>query len=91
MLAEVCVLRDAKTGELLKVGQSTSKTFVGRFEKYVAVGRRTGRELVVDAFEVPLARRGVIESEIRRHLGSMFPLPWDNTGRRLGVPGPGLP
>ena len=85
------ILRDAKTGELLKVGQSTSGTFIGRFEKYAAAARRNGRELSLDVFEVPLAQRGAVEGEIRRTLGNLFSLPWDNTQRRLGFSGPGVP
>ena len=89
----VYVLRDKTTGELLKVGQTTAGNFVERFDKYATVGRRTGRKLEVDLFEVAYEGRGRLEGQIRRQLGIVegVPLPWDNTGTRLGRPGLGIP
>jgi hypothetical protein len=87
----VYVLKDKNTGECLKVGQTTAKKFVGRFEKYVSAGNRHKRDLVVDVFEVPLSKRGAFEGQLRRLFGDFPALPWDNTGLRLGRPGPGIP
>jgi hypothetical protein len=86
----VYILRDGKTGELLKVGQTTRSRFIGRFEKYVSAGNRTNRSLVLDVFETA-KNRGRIEIEVRKYLGGMFNLPWDNTAGRLGRSGPGIP
>jgi hypothetical protein len=87
----VYILRDVRSGELLKVGQTTAAKFVGRFEKYVSAAQRNGRELAADVFEVPLSMRGQVEGEIRREIGGGFRLLWDNTARRLGRSGPGVP
>jgi len=88
----VYVVRDGSTGELLKVGQTTSTKFVGRFEKYVTAGNKTGKNITIDAFDMPLDQRGIVEGQIRRHLSSQSDmLPWDNTGRRLGRSGSGIP
>jgi hypothetical protein len=88
----VYVLRDKRTGELLKVGQTTSKKFIGRFEKYVTAGKRNGRDLALDVFEVPLGKRGLVEGQIRGNLGAKpGSLPWDNQNGRFGRPGPGVP
>ena len=53
----VYLLRDSATGQVLKVGQTTSESFIGRFEKYVTGGNRTGLSLEVELFEVPSAQR----------------------------------
>ena len=88
----VYLLKDASTGSILKVGQTSAKKFIGRFEKYVTAGARNNRHLSTDVFETPLTKRGKIEGEIRRNLGKRpGSLPWDNTGRRLGRSGPGVP
>ena len=91
----VYVLRDVNTGEFLKVGKSETGTFVGRFEKYQAAGKYTGRHLALDVFTVDKGSgRTVqsIESEIRTNLGREgHKLPWDNTDQRLGREGPGVP
>lgn len=88
----VYVVRDKLTGQLLKVGQTTAKKFISRFEKHVTGGKRNFKDLAIDAFEVPLDKRGEIEGQIRRHLGARpGSLPWDNQNGRLGRPGPGIP
>ncbi len=89
----VYVLKDASSGEALKVGQTTAGKFVGRFEKYVTAGKRHDRKLVLEVFETPLAERGQIEGALRNTFGRAPKLPWDNAGRppRLGRPGPGVP
>ncbi len=88
----VYVVRDKTTGQLLKVGQTTSEKFIGRFEKYVTSSNKTGRALEIDAFEVEINQRGAIEGQIRRQLGAEpGTLPWDNSGGRLGRPGSGTP
>jgi hypothetical protein len=80
---------------MLKVGQTTADKMIGRFEKYVTAGIRNSRHLEIDVFETPLSVRGKIEGAFRRALGgnpsNKNLLPWDNTGRRLGRPGPGVP
>lgn len=65
----VYIVRDGTTGELLKVGQTTSSKFDGRFEKYVTAGNKTGKKITIDVFDVPLDMRGTVEGQIRRHLG----------------------
>ena len=89
----VYVLKDASSGEALKVGQTTAGKFVGRFEKYVAAGKRSDRNLLLEVFETPLAERGQIEGALRKTFGRAPKLPWDNAGRppRLGRRGPGVP
>lgn len=89
------MLKDADTGELLKVGKSEVGTFKGRFEKYATAGTKTGRNLSLDAFSVDKSAINSIESiekSMREGLEKAgHSLPWDNTGQRLGRPGPGTP
>lgn len=91
----VYVLRDARSGELLKVGKSETSKFNGRFEPYARAGVRTGRELELDVWSISKeAGRTVefVEAQVRAHLeGQGHKLPWDNTNRRLGRLGPGVP
>ncbi|WP_241757793.1 RHS repeat-associated core domain-containing protein [Myxococcus landrumensis] len=91
----VYVLRDSHSGEILKVGKTTVDKFEGRFDPYVRAGRRTGRELEVDAWTVSRnSGRTVqsIEGEVRQHLEAQgHAMPWDNSNGRLGRPGPGVP
>ncbi|MBL8953679.1 MAG: hypothetical protein JNK82_23090, partial [Myxococcaceae bacterium] len=90
----IYVLRDTNSGELLKVGKSEVQTMGERFKPYVRAGERTERELAVDVFTVKSEGRTAesIEKEVRAHLeGQGHKLPWDNTGNRLGRPGPGVP
>ncbi|EYF05644.1 DUF6531 domain-containing protein [Chondromyces apiculatus] len=90
----VYILKDARTGEVLKVGKTEASKLQGRFEKYVTAGNKTNRALVVDAFTIPKSSTMTIESvekQIREHFLSLgHDLPWDNTNQRLGV-GPGVP
>jgi hypothetical protein len=96
----VYLLRDTTTDEILKVGQTTAKVslrsgkpkFIGRFERYVAAANRHNRSLALDVFEVPFADRGKVEGALRKVLGkNPGTLIWDNAGKRLGRPGPGIP
>ena len=91
----VYVLRDADTGEFLKVGKSEVDTFVGRFEKYQTAGTKNGRHLVLDVFTVDKSSTRTVQSiegEIRSNMiKEGHALPWDNTDQRLGRPGPGVP
>jgi hypothetical protein len=91
----IYVLKDKKTGEMLKVGKTEIGTWVGRFEKYATAGRRLGRELVLDAFTLPKTSTKTLrqlEAEVRRGAGAIGgPLPWDNEEGRLGRVGPGVP
>jgi hypothetical protein len=92
----VYVLRDADTDELLKVGQTTVASLDNRFPSYVAAAKRTGRNVVLDTMTFSEKATGVevgkLEGELRKRLNAKgHPLPWDNTGGRLGRPGPGVP
>ena len=90
----VYVLRDAKTGELLKVGKSGVNKFIGRFSPYAKAGQRTGRTLELDAisFKKGDFSAEAVEKQIRENLRrNGHRLPWDNTGGRLGRQGPGVP
>jgi len=82
------LLKDPKTGQILKVGQTQITTFIGRFEKYVTAGKKKGMNLIVEVFEVPKKLRGKIEGQIRKNFKG--PLPWDNTNGRLGRGGSGI-
>jgi len=96
----VYVLRDAITGEYLKVGKTTVTAIINRFAEYVTAGNKWNRRLVADVWTF----RGrstinveVFEAEIRAGLEKMGArLPWDNTrvggtGPRQGRPGQGIP
>jgi hypothetical protein len=96
----VYVLRDATTGEILKVGNFKVSNILDRFGQYVTAGNKWSRKLVahvwplrgreatkVEAFEAQI-RAGVEQAGAR--------LPWDNTrvrgkGPRLGRAGQGIP
>lgn len=92
------VLRDADTGEFLKVGKTEVANFGERFRFYEDAANYTGRRLEVDtyAFHAEGFKPQVIEDQIRQNLvGQGRSLPWDNTkignAGRLGRPGPGVP
>ncbi|MDR6546259.1 RHS repeat-associated protein [Chryseobacterium rhizosphaerae] len=91
----VYILKDADTGEFLKIGKSEVGTFKGRFEKYATAGNKTGRNLSLDVFTVDktaLSSVESIEKSMREGLEKMgYSLPWDNTLNRLGRSGPGTP
>src|SRR4029079_9535450 len=91
----VYVLRDAQTGELLKVGKTEIENFISRFRVYEKAAQDTRRHLVGDAWTVAKdAGRTIetVESDIRANLAAQgHSLPWDNTGKRLGRTGPGVP
>jgi hypothetical protein len=96
----VYVLRDATTGELLKVGKTTVDDIAGRFGEYVAAGNKWSRKLAADVWTLRARSKKnveVFEAQIRAGLEkSGARLPWDNTrvpekGPRLGRPGQGIP
>ncbi|NSL88408.1 hypothetical protein ECE50_016330 [Chitinophaga sp. Mgbs1] len=91
----VYVLKDADTGELLKVGKTEASTITERFRKYQTAGKKTGRNLVVDALTIDKSNSHTIqavEKQVRNYfLEQGHPLPWDNTDNRLGRDGPGVP
>jgi hypothetical protein len=87
-------LRDADTGELLKVGKSEVSSFVDRFRPYLTAQQSSGRRLEVDAFAFHSGdvTPELIEKQMRKQLESTgYTLPWDNTSERLNRPGPGVP
>ncbi|WP_404392730.1 DUF4157 domain-containing protein [Humibacillus xanthopallidus] len=96
----VYVLRDATTGEFLKVGKTTVAKIAKRFDEYVSAGNKWSRKLAADAWTFR-ARSTInieaFEAEIRAGLERAGArLPWDNTrvpgkGPRLGRPGQGIP
>ncbi len=91
----VYVLRDATTGEFLKVGKTTVAGIADRFGEYVAAGNKWSRSLAADVWTIRARSKTNIEAfekEMRAGLESAGArLPWDNTGRRLGRRGQGIP
>lgn len=90
----VYILRDADTGQAMKVGKSEVSNFEERFDDYVSAQKVTGRNLKVEtiAFDSTKVTPEKVESQIRNHLEKQQEeLPWDNTKQRLGRPGPGVP
>jgi hypothetical protein len=90
----VYILRDADTGQALKVGKSEVSNFEERFDDYVSAQKFTSRNLKVEtiAFDSTKVTPEKVESQIRSHLVDQGEkLPWDNTKQRLGRPGPGVP
>jgi hypothetical protein len=91
----VYLLKDAGTGQILKVGKTEAETITSRFQKYEAASRYSGRTLEADILEVNKTRPFTTESverAVRSHYELMGEkLPWDNTGGRLGRVGPGVP
>jgi hypothetical protein len=87
------VLRDATTGEFLKVGKTTVAAVSNRFGEYVTAGNKWSRKLVVDVWT--FRARGAksaeaFEAELRAGLKKAGArLPWDNTPRTR--PGQGVP
>jgi Domain of unknown function (DUF4157) len=96
----VYVLRDATTGEFLKVGKTSVGEIADRFGEYVAAGNKWSRKLAADAWTIRARSKTNVEAfekEMRAGLESAGArLPWDNTrvpgkGPRLGRPGQGIP
>lgn len=96
----VYVLRDATTGEFLKVGKTTVGEIADRFGEYVAAGNKWSRKLAADAWTIRARSKTNVEAfekEMRAGLESAGArLPWDNTrvpgkGPRQGRPGQGIP
>lgn len=91
----VYILSDSRTGEVLKVGKSTRRSFKARFGEYVSAGNKWGRKLKVTMFT--LRQRsgktvGQFEAEIRAGMERAgHRLAWDNTNGRLGRVGKGIP
>jgi hypothetical protein len=90
-------LRDANTGEFLKVGKTSVNSFVYRFNDYLAYAENsTKRSLQVDLFtfsrqeyetSVPVENR--VRAILSNEDGEV--LPWDNQYQRLKRIGPGVP
>jgi hypothetical protein len=93
-------LRDATTGEFLKIGKTTVAEVSDRFGQYVTAGNKWSRKLVAEVwtFRARSAKSAeAFEAELRAGLEKAGArLPWDNTplrgrGARLGRPGQGIP
>lgn len=96
----IYVLRDATSGEFLKVGKTTVDEIADRFGEYVAAGNKWSRKLAADAWTIRARSQTNVEAfekEVRAGLESAGArLPWDNTrvagkGPRLNRPGQGIP
>lgn len=91
----VYVLRDATTGEYLKVGKTTVTAIAGRLGEYVTAGNKWSRKLVADVWTFRARSTKNVEAfeaEIRAGLEKAGArLPWDNTKARLGRAGQGIP
>lgn len=89
----VYVLRDATTGEFLKIGKTTVASISNRFGEYVTAGNKWSRKLVADVwtFRARSAKSAeAFEAELRAGLKKAGArLPWDNTERAR--PGQGIP
>jgi T5orf172 domain len=89
----VYILKDSK-GAILKIGKTTRHNIDGRFSKYLTYANKTGKNLSADIFTIEKNNiRSIesVESEIRKAWGADKVLPWDNSKRRLGRKGSGLP
>jgi hypothetical protein len=98
----VYVVRDGATGEVLKVGETTSgEALDARFGRYELAGRRLGVDVQIEVRPVVVPEGEGIrpyEQRVRDQVdwGARGRLPWDNTpieglGPRLGRGGPGTP
>lgn len=91
----VYILRDADTGQILKVGKTEANNLTGRFGSYQTAADRLKAGMNVTVEVIPLqpgANATKVETSVRARLEAAGEaLPWDNTGNRLGRPGPGSP
>jgi len=93
--AIVYIVRDVKNNVILKPGETID--LAGRFDVYERAGKILSREIVVDiwSYEVscsPNKKPSGIETLVRNRLIEKgYKLPWENSGRRLGHRGPGIP
>jgi hypothetical protein len=92
----IYILRDRRTGEILKTGKTEVATIAeSRLAPYARAGRKTQRELEMELVTVPESSGSTfeaVEKEVRETLvGKGEKLPWDQTGQRLGREGPGVP
>ncbi len=89
------MVEDVVTNEYMKVGKTTVSKVFGRFEKYATAGRKWGRHLYADVwtFRKPRGKTAeMVEAEIRAGMErTNARLRWDNTNRRLGRGGKGIP
>jgi hypothetical protein len=90
------IIRDKKTGAVLKTGETTVEHSKDRFTVYEKAARRTKLEDVeIEVTPIQATNRSQakkIENVVRSDLESQGQiLPWDNEGGRLGRKGPGTP
>lgn len=89
------VLRDKKTGAILKVGKTTGNAAPGRLDAYDLAARRLSIELELEVITINTpkgAKVELYEGRLRAQIGAEgHILPWDNTQNRLGHEGPGTP
>jgi hypothetical protein len=94
-LFEKQLVEQEVTNEYMKVGKTTAKKIFGRFEKYATAGRKWGRHLKAEiwTFKKRAAKSAeMFEKEIREGFEARGErLRWDNTNRRLGRTGQGIP
>jgi YD repeat-containing protein len=80
------VLKDAETGQVLKVG--SARDFDLRFQEYRSIEAATGRSLSVDLYKHQLNGSFQLETNLRQaYEASEGPLFWDGTGSRAGSMG----
>ena len=87
------ILRDSE-GNIMKVGKTSASAITNRMRVYKNAGTLTGKKLQVEVH--PLQPSDQIAEHFEKALRAKFvdqghPLPWDNTGGRLGRPGFGTP
>ena len=90
------IIRDKKTGAVLKTGETTVKNSNRRFTVYEKAARRTKlTDVEIEVTPIQATNRSEakeIEYGVRSDLESQGQiLPWDNEGGRLGRKGPGTP
>jgi hypothetical protein len=92
----VYMVRDKKTGAVLKPGETVVKNIDDRFARYERAARRTNLEIEIEVTQIPQARNRseakAIEYSLRDDLeGQGNIMHWDNENSRLGRQGPGTP
>jgi hypothetical protein len=84
-------LRDARTGEILKIGKTESGTLIGRAEKYATAGSEqyANRELVMDIVSIKApegSSLGTVENQARASMEASITQEWGGTQGPQGQP-----